>query len=316
MAIETYDALFNTTMGLYREGQYSAALDLLTTEGSAFPEHISMIFYLRSCMAARAGLPEHALEILGEAVSRGFWYGAETMRQTPSWLGLQGDPEFERLADICIARQTAAIDDPKIFVLTPETEKSHPLVLALHGNGDNGLHTLYGWNALLDMDWMLAAPQSAQAQSSDAFVWNDQSLALRQLVQQYQDLHKDYLVDERRVILAGFSMGGETALRLALIGPLPIKGFVLLGPGGPTIDDPEEWIPSLKEARGRNLRGYVLLGEQDDIVPHDRIRKLVDLLNKYGIPCQLEVIPHLRHGYPTDARPFFERALAFIEQES
>ncbi len=316
MAIETYDALFNTTMSLYRDGQYTAALDLLTAEAHQFPEHTSMLFYLRSCMASRAGLPEHALEILAEAVSRGFWYGAETMRQTPSWLNLQGDPEFERLAEICIARQTAAVADPKIFILSPDTEAVHPLVFALHGNGDNGLHTLYGWNALLDMDWMLAAPQSAQAESSDAFVWNDQSIALRQLVKQYQDLHQEYTIDQKRVVIAGFSMGGETALRLALIGPLPIKGFLLLGPGGPTIDDLEDWIPLLKEARGRKLRGYVLLGEKDDTVPHDHIRKLVELLNKHNIPCQLEVIPNLRHDYPADARPYFERALAFIEQES
>jgi predicted esterase len=315
MAIESYDALFNTTMSLYRDGQYSAALDLLTSEGAQFPEHTSMIFYLRSCMASRAGLPEHALEILAEAVSRGFWYGAETMRQTPSWLNLQGDPEFERLAEICIARQTAAVADPKIFILSPDSDVAHPLVFALHGNGDNGLHTLYGWNALLDMDWMLAAPQSAQAESSDAFVWNDQSIALRQLVKQYQDLHQEYLVDERRVVIAGFSMGGETALRLSLIGPLPIKGFILLGPGGPTIDDLEDWIPALKEAKGRKLRGYVLLGEKDDTVPHDQIHKLVEMLNKHNIPCKLEVIPDLRHDYPTDARPLLERALAFIEQE-
>lgn len=313
MPIETYDDLFNTTMGLYHEQQYNAALELLTAEGERFPDHVSMVLYLRSCMAARAGLPEHALQILAEAVDRGFWYGAETMRQTPSWLELQGDPEFERLAEMCINRQTKAIAEPKMFTLAPDTPGPHPLVLALHGNGDNGLHTLYGWNTLLDLDWMLAAPQSAQAETSDAFVWNDQAIALRQIVKQYQDLQTEYPIDAQRVVIAGFSMGGETALRMALTGPLPIKGFILLGPGGPTIDDPAEWLSAIKEAQGRRLRGYVLLGEKDDTVPHPQIRQLVELLNNHNIPCKLEVLPSLRHDYPKDARPIVERALAFIE---
>jgi predicted esterase len=312
-AFTSYETLFNTAMALYREQKYPEVLDLLTTEGQRFPEHASMILYLRSCMAARAGLPEHAIQILTEAVDRGFWYGAETMRQSPAWINLQGDPEFERLAAICIDRQVAAVQDPKIFTLAPDSDDPLPVFFALHGNGDSGLNTLYGWNSVIDLGWLLVAPQSAQAESSDGYIWNDQPIALRQLVDQFTGLRQEYTIDEKRVIGAGFSMGGETVLRLALTGPVPMKGFLLLAPGGPTIDDAEEWLPEIRQAKGRGLRGYVLIGENDDIVPQAQIRRLVDLLNKHGVPCQLEVVPGLRHEYPRNAEPLLQRALAFIE---
>jgi hypothetical protein len=86
---------------------------------------------------------------------------------------------------------------------------------------------------------------------------------------------------------------------------------LLLGPGGPTIDNPQEWLP-LIEQRARNLRGYVLMGERDHNIEQEAIRQLVNLLNKNGIPCELETIPDLVHEYPRDVTPYLLRALDFI----
>ena len=112
-------------------------------------------------------------------------------------------------------------------------------------------------------------------------------------------------------------LGGETALRAALSGMVPVRGFILLGPGGPTIDTPEAWRRSaptlIRQGAERNLRGYVLLGEEDAGVPHDAIRALVELLNANGIPCHLEILPGLAHEYPPDPGPVLSRALGFIE---
>src|SRR5919204_212614 len=88
-----------------------------------------------------------------------------------------------------------------------------------------------------------------------------------------------HAINPGRVVIAGFSLGGETALRAVLSGAVPARGFILLGPGGPTIDTPEEWLPLIEEGSDRKLRGYVLLGEEDAGVPQDAIRKLVELLN-------------------------------------
>ncbi|MGZ3680115.1 MAG: hypothetical protein ACXWQR_16410, partial [Ktedonobacterales bacterium] len=116
-----------------------------------------------------------------------------------------------------------------------------------------------------------------------------------------------------RVILAGFSMGGELALRLTLDGTIPARGFALLGPGG-AIEPAEAWLSFIEAGATPGLRGYVMLGAEDVNVSQDEIRSLVALLNGHGISCGFETIPNVGHEYPAENAPILERALAFIEQ--
>jgi dienelactone hydrolase len=143
------------------------------------------------------------------------------------------------------------------------------------------------------------------------YIWDDQEIALREVSQHYASTKERYSLDEENVVLAGFSMGGETALRAALTGTVPARGFILLGPGGPTIDNPSEWLPLL-EAREQKLRGYILLGEEDHAIQSEPVLALVGLLNERGIPCKLETIPGLVHDYPRNSPEYIERALSFI----
>src|SRR4051794_40022706 len=105
MTPATYDALNDAAMDLYQQQRFAEVLDLLTREGDRFPEQAFEVLYLRSCMAARTAQPALALALIQEALDRGLWFGEELIRRTPSWQGLQGDPAFERLAALSIARQ-------------------------------------------------------------------------------------------------------------------------------------------------------------------------------------------------------------------
>jgi dienelactone hydrolase len=319
MAIETYDELYDKGMEYYRNQQYAEALEVLTREGGRFPEDAPMVLYLRSCMAVRVGEPEMALDLIQESLDKGYWYGEEVMRTSPSFQSLQGLPRFESMVEICKARHAeSAGADPVLLTLEPEDgcppEKPCPLLIALHGNGSHARQTINSWRSIVSDGWVLAAPQSSQAVSVNAFVWDDQEIALREVKEHHTQLCAQQAIDTGNVVIAGFSMGGETALRAALSGTVPVRGFVLLGPGGPTINTPDAWLPLMEEAKARNLRGYILLGEQDEGVPHDEIRTLAGLLNDNGIPCKLEMIPGIAHEYPRDFAPYAARALAFVQQ--
>lgn len=318
MTIQTYDDLYGQAMEFYQRQEYGPALDLLTREGERFADQAVMILYLRSCMAARVDQPDLAIQILREALDRGFWYGEQIIRDSPSWQPLQGRPDFEELAAIGIARQAEAREEPKRFVLEPEggcrAERLCPLLIALHGNGSNGLEALNGWRPATGAGWLLAALQSSQAGMTDSYIWNNQDIALREIAEHDAALRGEYAIDASQVIVAGFSMGGVTALRAVLSGTVAAQGFVLLGPGGPALDTPEVWLPLIPQAAGRGVRGFVLMGEQDTGIPQDAIRALVDLLNTHGVPCRLELVPGLAHDYPPDSAHYLERALAFINQ--
>lgn len=319
MAIETFDDLYNKGMEYYRNQQYTEALDVLTREGERFPEDAPTVLYLRSCMAVRVGQPDMALDLMQESLDKGYWYGEDVMRQSPSFQSLQGLPRFERMVEICKERHAEyAGADPVLLTVEPEEgcppEKPCPLLIALHGNGSHTRPSIQAWRSIVSDGWLLAAPQSSQAVSVRAFVWDDQEIALREIKEHYSQLCAQHAIDTGNVVIAGFSMGGETALRAALSGTIPVRGFILVGPGGPTIGTPDAWLPLIEEAKARNLRGYILLGERDDSIPQDEIRTLAGLLNDNGIPCEFEVIPGIAHEYPRDFAPYASRALAFVRQ--
>jgi predicted esterase len=316
MVFRKWNDLYEETMSRFRDGRYSEAYDLITREGERFPEQDVMNIYLRSCLAARLGQPDHALDLLDEALEKGYWYGEPVMRQSPSWEPLQGNPRFERAVEICKARQDEERTGQRIFYGEPEGEsgpEGYPLIIALHGNGDNAARAREGWGPATVEGWLIAALQSSQSMTSNAAVWDDQEIAQREVQEGYNAALESHTVNKEKVILAGFSMGGETALRAALVGTIPAIGFLLMGPGGPSINDsePEVWLPLIRE-RAQSLRGYVLLGEQDDTIPQDGIRRLVEILNREGVPCEVETIPGVAHTYPGDSAPYVRRALDFI----
>src|SRR5262249_45776663 len=279
------------------------ALELLTQEGDAFPEQAVTALYLRSCLAARVGRTELALAILEDAIGRGFWYGEEMLRQSPSWQSLQGLPGFEHMAAICMARQGQARTGPDLLVEEPVgaafAGQARPLFLALHGNGDRAARALAGWRPIVARGWLLAAPQSSQIGATSAYGWFDEEVALREVAEQYATLRERFAIAADHVLLAGFSMGGEIALRLALRRTIPARGFLLLGPGGNMTDGaPEAWLPLIAEAAATGLRGALLIGEEDANSSQDAVRVLAELLGAHGVPCMLETLPGLGHEYP------------------
>ncbi|HEX8221400.1 MAG TPA: alpha/beta hydrolase [Chloroflexia bacterium] len=321
MPFQTFDELNTEAMRLYQQGQYAETYDLLTSEGNRFtaPDESYMTLYLRSCMAARTGRPDHAIDLIRESFDRGEWYGEQLLRMSPSYAPLQGMPEFERLVEVGRAKQVEASAPREPLVLEPEggctSELACPTIVALHGNTERAQSALDGWRPIVAQGWLLAAGHSSQVAAYNRYVWDDQDVALRDVAAQFGKLRERYNIDPARLIVAGFSLGGATALHAALTSTIPAIGFILLGPGGGLMLEPESWRPLIAQAANKGLRGYMLLGEHDDGVA-EGTRATVEMLNEGGIPCELEVIPSTGHAYPADFGPIIARALAFVEQRS
>jgi predicted esterase len=317
---DSYQVLDARVMELYREQDYAGALELLTAEGPRHPGHQTDVSYLRSCLAARTGDYGLAVEILEQTLERGTWFGETLLRRSPSWQPLQGRPDFERVAAACLERQRAeqAGRPPAHYsALIPDGgTPPYRSIVALHGNGENPGKALAGWRSVTGEGWLLAAIESSQIVQSDGYVWDDTQVALREIREQYAALAADHELSADHLVIAGFSMGGHTALRVALSGTIPARGFILLGPGGPDpgADDPSSWLPLIQEARARGaqLRGYLLAGQDDEETPVEAQRRLAGFLTGQGVPCGFEAVPGVAHAYPRDFRPIIARALAFV----
>ena len=305
---------------LYQSGEYAQALDLATREASRFPTEAWMVYYWRICMASLINDTALALQLLEEALTAGLWYAEAQLREDPDLQPLQGLSKFEQLVEICRKRQAEAQAQaaPALLTLQPEGGcqaglQPCPLLLALHGNNRDAEGSVGFWRSSVSKGWLLALPQSSQVRSSDGYVWNDRDWAVREIQEHVATLCEQYAVDRDRVVVTGFSRGGELAIWLALSGTIEVCGFIAVGPGGPYMREPDKWVPIIEASQARGLRGYMVVGEQD-IFFYEGTQTLAALLKSRDILCELEVHPNLGHDFPPEFQQSLSRALEFVLQ--
>ncbi|NOK22905.1 alpha/beta hydrolase [Corallococcus carmarthensis] len=108
----------------------------------------------------------------------------------------------------------------------------------------------------------------------------------------------------RRVVVTGFSYGGDLAWMLALRHPELVDAAVPMGTR--LLGDPARELPA-------SLRVRVLQGEQDAIIPVQRTRERVAELKGQGVPIDVRTFPDLGHDVSPalleDWRAFVRQAL-------
>jgi len=316
----TFEQLSKQIQSHFAAGTYAEGLALADHHSPQFSAVHPVLDYWRACLAARLEQPERVVAILEAAFARGTWYGEGLLLDSPSLQPMQGLPEYERLLDI--ARLMQAKDPARampMLVVRPESEcrsAEHPcpLLLFMHSNTDTAAANLEYWGPAARQGWLLALPQSSRAMWAGAYSWNDHESAAAEIEPLYAKLISQYALDPGRTILAGFSMGAEVALWLALTRRIPARGFILLGPGGPFMDQIERWAPLIRDARDSGLRGAVITGLADTSIIHDNVRALVTALNAAGIPTHHEEHIDLAHDYPPNFEERLLHALEFVEK--
>ena len=322
MANLTFPELAEQIQKHFAEGTYAEGLSLASEKITAFPEEYPTINYWRICLAVRLDHFDLANKFLDTTLASGIWFADFLLRQSPSLAGIQGNPEFERLAEISAQMRAAdAVDEIPLLIARPEDacgpgDTGCPTLVFLHANMDTAQRNLEQWAHLSAQGWLVAVPQSDQALWTGAYTWANHETTKTQIDAHYQRITSQYSIDTSRLILGGFSMGGEMALTLVLNHDFPASGFILLGPGGPKMDDLSEWLPFIKKAAGRDLRGVIWMGEDDLTIPQNKVRRLVEHLNAAGITTKLETFPGLGHDYPENFKQVAARAINFILKDN
>ncbi len=290
-----------------------AAFDLVTEAFPQFPQQANLLYNWRYCAAALLGKQDLALQIMQQGLDTGFWWGEDVLRNDDDLKSLLELPEFNRLVEVSEARRQAAQAAAKPFALTLPTRTTPPLplLLALHGNSANAQVSVEYWESAVDQGWLTALLQSSQITMPDRYVWDDLELGAREIKTHYQELTEKHPIDSAKVVVSGFSKGGEMAIWLALKEDIPLAGFIAVNPGGPYIQDIVQWRPILEECKSlTNLRGFFLVGENDQNL--DKIQALHEMFASHGLICELVVAPETAHDFPTDFDRILAKALKFV----
>ena len=165
-----------------------------------------------------------------------------------------------------------------------------PLILYLHGGMGRGKDfermSWYPLPRLLrepgpGLPFVVLMPQCPEDDN-----WGDPEALLALL----DEVTAAHAIDEDRVYLAGYSMGGMGAWRLAFAHPVrfaavaPMSGFA----------DPY-WAPRLK-----SIPIWVFHGAKDDRVPPSESEQMVKALKDEGAAVQYSLDPDRAHAPPSD----------------
>ena len=307
---ETFVELEQKATAFFNDGAYQHVLDLLTVAETQFPEELGFNYYLRICAAARLEDVNQACDLLAAALAHDLWFAETVLRESPSLVPLNGHERFEALVADSIAKMDSSATEPVVKTAVPDTPPPYPLLLALHGNGSSVAAEFGYWQAAVSHGWCVVAPQSATMMLSGRYYWTSTETAVAEINNHLTRLKELYPIDWHNVVVGGFSMGADVALAIALSGALPARRFLLVGPGGPNFHEPENMLPLITEANGRDIKGLILMSEDDPHIEPDKIRKIGELLHEGGNSCELVTYRGLSHEYPPD---FNERLVAFLQ---
>ena len=167
-----------------------------------------------------------------------------------------------------------------------------PLILFLHGSGENGsdpaLVAATGLPELLigdaDYPFIVVSPQAA-----DGAVWWGTELDVVYALLDH--IQANYAVDAKRVYLTGLSMGGFGAWAMIIRYPQRFAAVVPIAGGWNSENDS---IPR-NICAIKDVPIWAFHGEQDDIVLPKKSQLMVDALQKCGSNVQFTLYPEADH---------------------
>lgn len=297
-----YRALQRKSNELYSAEKYQETMNMDKSIVKEFPELKTATYYSMIATASKIKDYELSCKLLKEVLDEGGWYSELILRQSPSLNPLQGMPEFEDLVKLSVRRSKQPSKSDNITVIPDNADLPYPLMLSLHGGGGFIEDEYESWKTIVDQGYILGIPRSTNLYWSgmDSAYWPDYISSVNDIKNYIDTINVNNIIDTNRLFLGGFSQGGGVAVQIALTGDIPVRGFVVVAPGGGMMDEPDKWQSLIDNANNRDLRGMIIRGTEDLAIPREKVQDFVKTLIEGGINCQFLEYPGLGHWYPTD----------------
>ena len=307
----SFSELFASAQARRESGDLTGALALFDGREEDLPLQKGLVYLVRAELLAELGQPDRAIDSLDAALASGCRYKRSWLEDNKRLTPLRGAPRFSDLMERSARRyeEDSAAARPQLTVVMPKNAgpgTEYPLLVALHGNNSTMVETAAYWSSAADAGWVVAVPQSSEiGVSPGAFVWNQTERTASEVTAHIAEIGKRTPIHSDRVVLGGFSMGGLQAIALPLSTRVRARAFVAVAAWLPEI---REFATMLDRGPGRELRGYVVVGERDP--SREGAKQLVALLAKHRVRVELDLRADLGHEYPPDMPETLRRALA------
>ena len=301
--VERQKELFSS----FEKGDMNEALALIQQIKIEFPERLEKIRFWEACAFSILGKEQAAVATLQEGLKEGIWWNPYILTADPDLRNLQTHDGFKKIVEQCEEIFNTQNENATCELFVYGNRQSEIGILCMHARGTNVKDSAPYWLHEKDeQSYLFGFPQSSQVFGYQAYCWDDQEIALKEVEQAHKEFHKVSHI--RSQIIGGASQGGKLAIELSLSKALPgIKGFIAVMPAIKNVAAIEAL---LKENNHSGLKGYIIIGDQDPF--YQNTLDLMAILKAYEIDCQLIVKEGLGHFFPDDFSNMLSEAVAYI----
>jgi poly(3-hydroxybutyrate) depolymerase len=194
------------------------------------------------------------------------------------------------------------------YLFAPASAKaSAPLVVLLHGSGQNGLSMLESWKELAGREGLvLAAPDS-----SDPKGWRIPADGPEFIHDLVETLKRRHPVDPRRVYLFGHSAGAVFALGLSM---MESEYFAAAAVHAGAWRRPSD--SNVIRYATRKTPLAIFVGDEDEFFPLDAVRATESALKGGGFEVEVKILNGRTHSYAEVAPDVNRAAWRFLKRHA
>lgn len=270
--------------------------------------------YNLGCCYALNGEKDKALEWVEKAADAGF-SDDMLMAGDADFASIREDERFKKqLARVRengnkrAAELQARAAGAVLEIYVPDTlerTKPAPLIIALHGYGGTAKEMADVWKGVAaENGAILIAPQGMDA-AGEGWSWENMRSAEFIVLAAMEKIGKAHKIDEKRVVLSGFSQGGFAAYSIGFKHPTRFRGVVPVA---------AVYNGSLAPKPGAGKEGYpkfvIMVGSRDRVLAENK--KAASDLEAAGISHKLNVYDGVGHTFPQDRDGELRKALRYI----
>jgi uncharacterized protein YeaO (DUF488 family) len=224
----------------------------------------------------------------------------------------KNNPEFKRLLqmDRQLADSLNKLAHVEYEVILPgdySKNKTYPILFVFHGNNWNLENSKSVWNSkILKEKFITAHIQSYIHMSKDRYQWwlNDEKTN-SEFKEIYEQLIKEYPVNQSKVIFTAMSMGGSIAIDYAFNQFVPVYGLVLNCPVVPKISD-----SLIKKFVDENKKIAIITGEYDWELNNQK--ELINKVDSLKGNSKITINTGLGHEIAKDFSTFLDGYLNWV----
>ena len=301
--VERQKELFSS----FEEGNMNETLALIQQIKLAFPERLEKIRFWEACAFSTLGKVQAAVATLQEGLKEGIWWNPYILTADPDLRNLQTHDDFKKIIEQCEEMFSTQKENAACELFVYGNRLSEIGILCMHARGTNVKDSAPYWLHEKDeQSYLFGFPQSSQVFGYQAYCWDDQEIAVKEVEQALKEFHKGSRI--KSGIIGGASQGGKLAIELSLSKALPrMKGFIAVMPAIKNVAAIEAL---LKENDHSGLKGYIIIGDQDPF--YQNTLDLMAILKANKVDCQLLVKEGLGHFFPDDFSNMLPEAVSYI----